>query len=375
MKKTVILFTTITLLSGVSTGLLQAGTQDDAIAYYDHFYSEALRNLRFGNVHEKLEAATIIGGNRKASLVRPLGEELNKNLKDPALRSTPTNDPFVKSRIAWAIGQIGHRKGLPYLLSAITTTMEIIDEDIAAIEKKQAQNEKLGSPGYVGNMNKPGPFLMESKERDIYPASPDVFWSQADRFKSIPAIQLKAEDHYVLYKGYNSINMAQSILSAIGNIGKENGLYYRGLTVQKPDQDQLDEMFDTIAVAIDHPLPGVRMGAISALEGLGIQRAVAMLTERFDKETDPVVKVRVAGAVLMNDKSQYRLYRHLLKELTSNNFDIRREAILALYDIQMGESVFALRDALAIESNPVLVQVLKEAILRAEMDNQVPLNY
>ncbi|MCB1140419.1 MAG: HEAT repeat domain-containing protein, partial [Leptospiraceae bacterium] len=265
----------IGLIITISTGSLMAGAEDDAKEYYAKRTEEALRDLDFGTMEQKIRAIYYMGAPARPKFIRPLGRELLENLDDPALRQAPQNDPFVKANIAWALGQIGHKLAVPYLLEAAEKTNAIIEEKKKAVEEARSKRPKE-SHEFLLQQDEPGPFL--SSAESVYPYSPDVYWSVADEFKKVPAVNLDAEDHRARIIGFNYVNVLQHILIALGKIR---------------DRDSADK----IVPYLSHPYPAIRQEAALTLGKIGSLTALEALERSFQNEKDPAVRCRIAFSI------------------------------------------------------------------------------
>jgi HEAT repeat protein len=206
-----------------------------------------LRHLDYGTLDQKILAVYFMGASKKARFVRPLGRELLDQLDNPDMRQLSVNDPYVKAHIAWALGQIDHKAGVPYLLEALEKTLAIVEEKRQAVQQAR-QNRSATSHEFIIEQDEPGPFLSSTEMVDPY--SPDVYWSVADAFKATPAILLTAEDHRARLRGFNYVNVIQHILIALGKI-------------KDP------EVSDRVAQLLDHPYPSIRKEAALTLGKLG----------------------------------------------------------------------------------------------------------
>ena len=64
------------LIVAVASGPLMAGAEDDAKAYYAKRSEQALKDLDFGTMEQKLLATYYMGAPARPQFVRPLGREL-----------------------------------------------------------------------------------------------------------------------------------------------------------------------------------------------------------------------------------------------------------------------------------------------------------
>lgn len=342
---------------------------------YDKIYSKAVQDLLNGNVDEKIDGVIKLGGHRVQQYVRPLGEELNRDLGDPQLSKTPTNDPYVKSQIAWAMGRMGHRWSIPYLTQALKTSISMMDEKVKQADKKREFVKKEGIEAFVLSPEREGPALM-SDEPVPHGGSADAYWSISDELKEDIAITpLTSEQDRLRLIGFNYVNLTVNIIRAIGEVGRQNEVYFKSINPTDESNKLMGEAIDSLVIGLKHGIVSVRGAAALALGDYGTTKSQDALKEHFAAEKDFSVKVRVARAILENDKSQTQYYTFLLDSLPSPEMEVRRQAAIALLELKMGESVFALRDALEVEPNVVVRQILKEAIYYAEVDNILPVNY
>jgi HEAT repeat protein len=380
--------TTRSLLTGatvavliLSTGLAwpareaRGGTQDDAIEMWGKRYNQAYKDLRNGHTFEKIEAARLMGQHKKMRYIRPLATELLRDLDNPVYRQIPTNDPYVKSEIAWALGQIGHKHAVPALLQALQSTVAIIEEEFKANEERrqkekeladsvaQAAGEDPADPQRIRfivlDQSRPGPFLLEGYS---FPYSPDMLWSVSDEFKDVPSVDTSAEDHRIRLLGANYMNLVRSIMVALGEIADDSAV------------DGIDP-HPGLAGYLTHRIPFVRSFAAHALGKIGTLKAASLIDQHYPNEQVDEVKVRAAFAVVENDKTRVEYYRELLRYLEIDDDRVRFLAAVAMRSLAMGESLDDLREAISIEHDPVIRSVLQQAIHNAEIDSIIPVNY
>ncbi len=353
---------------------LSAEERDDSITLYKRIYGKALRDVISGTADEKIDGAIKLGSHRVVDHLRPLGEELNKGLADPEMRKVPSNDPYVKSHIAWAMGRIGHRYAIPYLVSALNTTDQIAREQIQKAQELKKKRAAEKSFAITLIPDRPGPAMMEDGPHP-YTTSPDVYWSVADSMKSEMGIPHSGQIYRLKAQGYNYVNLEMTLIRAIGDVGHKNTLYFKGLSVNEESTKLLDTIYSVFQQTYKSQLPGIRGATALALGDVGTPRALEILQGYYASEKDFSVKVRIARGILMNDRTQAQYYQFILAALPNLDLETRRQAAIALRELKMGESVFALRDALTIENDPALKEILLEAIHYAEIDNILPINY
>lgn len=352
-----------------------AGSEDDIIRYNQQQMEEAMRNLANGSSDTKYLAALYMGGSRNPRFVRPLGRELLAGLKDPrgprdpASRDiqvacgpelkdvcppTATQDPFIKSSIAWAMGQIGHKAAVPFLKEAMVLVVARLEQDL---KQTQARRASLRNGEYVNEIvmdrNVAGPAQL--RPGYVYPFNPDVHWSESDEFKTIPSPDFENEGHRIRMNGHNYVNVAANILQALGQIKDPSAL-------------------ETIQAYLEHPIKSVRSAAILAAGRQG-KAALPLLLSTIEKEKDNAMKARFARSILFVDKAQAATFKTLVELLKDRERGVRIEAIFAFRELAMAESADELREALRVEEDDSLRNLLKEAIGNAELDAVMPVNY
>lgn len=352
-----------------------AGSEDDIIRFNQQRMEEAMRNLANGSSDTKYLAALYMGGSRNPRFVRPLGRELLAGLKDPrgprdpASRDiavacgpelkevcppTATQDPFIKSGIAWALGNIGHQAGVSFLKEAMVLVVARLEEDL---KQTAARRSALKEGEYVNQIildrNVAGPAQL--RQGYVFPFNPDVHWSESDEFKTIPSPNFDDEGHRIRMNGYNYVNVASDILRALGQIRDPAAL-------------------ETIQAYLEHPIKSVRGAAMLAAGGQG-KAALPLLLAAMDKEKDNAMKARLCRAILIVDKAQAATFKSLVSLMKDRERGVRIEAILAFRELAMAESSDELKEALRVEEDDSLRQLLAEAIHNAELDAVLPVNY
>ncbi|MBX7058102.1 MAG: HEAT repeat domain-containing protein [Leptospirales bacterium] len=351
-------------LSGAAPAALVAGSDDDARNYWQARYDEAMRNLQTGSAEERARAAMLLGAHRQYEFVRPLANELLRELDDPAKRSTPINDPYVKTAMAWALGEIAHPISVGPLVKALEISRKIVGEQIQqATERQTRERQRLeqlhqanANEFLVGTVNlspdRPAPF---NQPGFSFGYSPDMMYSVSDSFKSMDP-DVNDEGHRLRLQNYNYLNLTRQIFLSLGNIGSEDSV-------------------QALAGFLKDEIPMIRYMAAAALGRSRSQRALAEINARFNEESDPYVKVGLSYGGLTIDKSQAPLFMNLLAALKSDDTYVRYHAAAALRELGLGESVESLRAARLIESEPQIQGILDEAIVKAEIDNIIPVNY
>lgn len=367
---------------------IQAGAEDDALILWGARYKKAFFDLRFGSIYEKINAAQLMGAHRKSKFIRPLGAELLHHLENQKFLSMPTNDPYIKAQIAWALGEIGHPMAVPSLIKALDISLQLAKKENEEIKKRQvtlqkvedrlrkeeleivAKNrQKLGSTDTDASdqqykikivalgYERPGPFLADGYS---FPNSADMNWSIADEFRGA-VYDYKYEALRVRMKeGANWLNLSRAIFSALGKIGDRSAI-------------------DTVKKYMASDFPIVRGYAAQSLGEIAKNAeddsALLVVKEKYTSEKDERVQTYMAYAVLSNDKTNYAYYLDLLSFLKSDEIRKRYDAIRVLDQLALGESEYELREALKIESNEMLQGMLQKAIYKAKMDNALPVNY
>lgn len=346
-------------------GLTTDGFQQETIKGF-------LRKLEFGNAFEVVDAAHFLGGTRNSRFIRPLGKALLKGMSEDGMPGFNENDPFVKTELAWALGRTENKSALPYLMDAFDRTVTGINEEVARKSAQEERYKSAGLPGVVLPLQKSGPALV--KNENTFPASPDVYWDVADRFKSssyVPGL----ESHEIQKNGYNVINQGTAILAGMGRIFQKNTLYFKSLGITQRDKGLLDRNVELLTGHLNTQVPEIRKGIVKTMGAIGTEPVMKTLTDQFETESDYTVKIAIARSILLNDKSRTKYFTYILDQLEAGDIEVRSESALALRDLGMGESVFAISAAIEVEEVEFIRRVLKEARYNASIDNIRPVNY
>lgn len=335
------------------SSFLYAGAEDTTVQFYENLYKQLERDLENGTALEKINAIHYMASLRRFRFVRPLSRELLKGLDDPLYRKMAAFDPYVKSAIAHALGEIGRKEALEPLSKALSIVGKIIEEERTKIAEQKAKAQQTKSPELFFERNEIGPALLSDDY--IYPTSPDASWSIADDFKKFIAIDPDDEWMQVRMKGYNYVNVAFFIIQAIGNIRSQDGV-------------------DAILPYLSHPYKDLRLSTALALAKIGSQKALEELEKRYNEEKDDQVKARIAFAILFNDNTKGQYYRALLQFLRHPDHRVRYDVASAFRELSFGEAYYDLSDAFLIEDNPQVKKVLQQAIYNAYMHNMFPPN-
>jgi len=361
-------------------GSIYAGAEDDARAYYVKVYRQIERDLQFGDPTQRIEAAQLMGSFRDDRFARLLGHELKEGLEEPLLnhkgdtdpvaRPAPIYEPFVKYQIAWALGKIASMESLDDLIASLQLVSNIVDASIKYTQSIRQNEETRNSPRIVLDQDRPGPAMLH----DGWPfsSSPDVYWSIADDFKSMAAINDRDEGIRIRLEGYNYVNLLMGVMIAIG----ETGARYSGSDVPKQERPQeiLTKALNALKPFLNHSIPSVRASAVRAIAGIKTLASAAALEEHFAKEQDDRVKVRICLSILTIDKARSNYYAQLVSFLHSPRRDVRTETARALRDLALGESVNDLEAALKVEEYPEIRRILEAAIQKAENDIAMPVS-
>ena len=373
---------TVLLLLAFKPALPVNPGDEGARIVHEKLYYRAVQNLTGGDGESKAEAALFFGSRRNPRYIRILGREL---LKDLDVKSTyrvfPVNDPFVKSNIAWALGEIRHQKALPYLIQALAKTSEFIDEEAKRIEARQKREIERTAEEEKGNAkddylkfsinkgrvmliveprDRPGPLLY--KNTHALPYSPDVYWSISDEFKEFLVPNQGDQAQRIRMYGFNYVNLAFHIFDAVGKI------YHFELDKTRVK----DSDVEAVSAYLKHGYGFIRGAAAVCLGMIGSAKALGALEARFADETDPEVLARISHAMMRNDKGQTKHYVNLLKLLEHDERNVRFAAAIGLRELHLGESLVALKEAFRLEDDDVIRQILNEAIDAAYLDSLRP---
>lgn len=367
MKRTYPLI--ILLLLCVVTPALQSGPQDTDTARFisGRTHEKVLRYLRSGDAEERIYAAEFIGMQREIRYLRELGEELNHDLDvDSSYVGMNHNDPYVKSKIAWALGRLQHKKAVPYLLDALGKTYEIIKRRHEESQKKQriaAENFSAGKNSKSATINgeptaeiefykdRPGPFLQSTDHAFQY--SPDIYWSISDEFKSVVSPDMSNPGHRMRFRGYNYVNLYFYIISAIADT----------YNVEKHKENVPDEHVQKLLEYLKpDKYPFIRSATAVSLGRIGSPFAKSQVLQHYDKESDEEVKARTAYAILEIDPTQTKYFDALIGFLQSRKNSVRFAAVTVLEELNFGEALPYLKEAVVIENHPMIRDVMKRAI-------------
>ena len=398
----IILFCSSLLLILSGSGALSANPDQFSTALQEKLYKKALVDLNSDIPEAKVRSALFLAARKNPRYVRAIGRELVRHLeKSHPYLNLAKNDPYVKNYLAFSLGEIGHEEGLYYLLQALEKTKGILEEEQTRLEDLQKRENKFSEEGNIENgitkpedINKfsinrnsiprvvmkrssmgPAQFKKFDDNTMVLPHSPDVYWSVSDEFKSAAAYDSKDGYHRVRIRGFNYVNVASSILIAIGKIGfvsQERSKISR----VKIDKDTVKKVIEYLV----HDIPDIRSSAATALGYLargqvGTLEALEALEKRFTEEKNGSVKVYICSSILFVQRHRTKYYYELLNLLKSRDNYVRFDAALALRDLKMGESASALKAALKLEEEDYIRGVLKQAIYNAELDNVTPVNY
>jgi len=355
-------------------------SEDDYNVFYRNLYKNALRDLRSGSAEERIASARLLGSHLKQEYVHALGIELNKELetfeKDPyRLRLLPVNDPVVKTNIAWALGNLRHKAAIGHLFSALAKTTAILDEEIKlnADSRKKLEGTSYEKIKIILDRTKPGPALMKEGHSGV--ASPDMNWSISDEFKEIMAPDYSDEGQRIRMMGYNYMNLAITILAAIGEVSEQYLAYDSGRDPRPFSVELNKTVVDGLTPYLTNPYPFIRSAAALTFGKVGTISAIAVLENRYKDEQDPMVKVSISHSILYNDKRKSLYRNELIKFLGDTDRNVRLEAAHVLARIATGESYVQLVEAYKIEPDKYVRAAISEAIYNAKMDNILPVNY
>lgn len=364
---------------------LMAGSVDDSGDRRIQLSVQIERDLKNGNPLEKIRAAQIMGSFRDDRYSQMLAEELLRDLDEPIRGRTsdldeinptsPGNNPYIKYQIAWALGNIGNSESLEDLITALKMTMDLVNASMKHAEALRQSAESNHSSRIILNPDRPGPALL--RPGHLYQTSPDVFWSVSDDFKTTTTIDMNDPDVQVKLEGYNYVNLTMGILNAIGGIGRR---YSRqNILISRSEGNfsnaTLDRALEALKPMLDHEIPAVRASAVQAISSIRTLNALLALEERYAKEQDPVVKVRICRSTLIIDKSRSEFYKTLIGYLHSRDREVRLETAMAFRDLGLGESVDDLKRAYASERYIEIRRILEQAIRKATLDAFTPGEY
>ena len=336
--------------------------QEDASQAWERIYAQALENLRSGLSKEKIRAAYVLGTQRNPRFLRPLLEELLKDLNPKRKVRITDDEPYVKSVIAWAAGHIGHPIALPSMLKALDFSIQLAQNEIKRAEKLGAQKEELSKKARQEDLEqaqidkvkdiviKPthsGPFLENKKIPGFY-YNGDKYWSLSDQLQGRTAWLSVNHSDDISRFGANYLNLARSIFIALGKIGSQKAV----------------AKISTYLEA-DANLEAVRTYAAFALGDIGESKAVEKLVLAFDKEKVPLVKIGIGYAVLRNDKTRSPVYNFLISFLQKGTRRERLAAAKTFEKLAMGESLENLKAAYRLENDMRIRSVLEKAINNA----------
>ena len=368
------------LILGISAALGSAWgvppSDVEARLVHEKLYRKAEHNIQFGDAESRLNAAIFLGARRNPRYVRLIGRELIKELdhKDPYF-NLPRNSPAAKAYMAWAVGRIGHPKGVPYLLAALETVGRTLAEEqrqVALLKKAEDERyrkdvETTANRGVTNDdpirriileKKRPGPYL-ESKKHSL-PYSPDVYWSLSNEFREMMAPDLTSSSMRVRFMGFNWVNTAFYIFDAIGDI------YLDTLNKEGIDPKHVDAVAAYLGPT---NYDFVRGASAICLGKIGNSKAIKILEAAYEKEKSAEIKAKIAHAILKSDRAMTKYYLDLLKFLEDDRDNVRYPAAVAFRDLKMGEAIVALKDARKIESVESIREILDEAIDQARIDN------
>ena len=341
----------------------RANLSGDAAQTWEAIYAEALRNLGAGTGEEKIRAAYVLGAQRNPRFLRPLLEELHRDLRPMGGVRIAEDAPYVKSCIAWAIGHIGHPIAVASMLKALDISIQLSQAEIKRAEKLGAQKEALSQAvrrgdakqSESGNVTKDivikplqaGPFLENKKVPGFY-YNGDKYWSLSDQLQGRSNWLSANHSGNVSRFGANYINLARSIFLALGKIGSQRAVA-------------------KISTYLDagSNLDSIRTYAGFALGDIGESKAIGMLVKTFENEKVPLVKIAMGYAILRNEKARFSVYNSLISFLNRGNKRERLAAARSFEKLAMGESLENLKAAYRLENERHIRLTLERAIYNA----------
>ena len=331
---------------------------------WENKYKKAVTDLKYGSTKEKIKATILFGGQRNPRFLRPLLDELLKNLEQATIQLNQDNSAYVKSNIAWAIGQIAHPFAVEKLLQALDISVGLTKKQIAYIQKENEKLNKLQEsikdspyrstsiPYTYMEADKIAPYLGKNKV-PYYNSNQD--WSTTDAMKGKTYwINEDTKNNRGKFKTFY-INLVRSILIALGKIESPRAI-------------------DSIAKYLnpqEYP-SDIRVYAAFALGGIGYQKALEHIKKlsKIEKELD--VQLSIAYAILRNDKAQPLQYNRLISILQTGNNKQRFQAAKILRDLSIGEALEYLNGAYLIENETMVRAMIKEAIKSVRRNTLLP---
>ena len=336
--------------------------QEDSVRSWERIYSRALLHLKSSSGKKKLEAAYILGTQRNPRFLGPLIEELRKDLSPEKRMVHAEDEAHVKSAIAWAIGHIGHPIAVSSLLKALDSSIQIAQAEIKKAQEKSTQNqdpklEEAPKEFQVGKVRdiiiKPtqaGPFWEHRKNPGFY-YNADKYWSLSDKLQRKGTWLSLDRPHEIARFGENYINLARSILMALGKIKSQRAV----------------EKISFYLNSRSHP-SAIRTYAGLALGDIGETKALEKLVQAFEKEKIPLVRISMAYAILRNDKARFSVYKSLLSFLKMGSAQERLAAAQAFEKLAMGEALENLKAAHLVENEMHIRLTLKRAIYKTKQN-------
>ena len=333
--------------------------QEDAAQTWEDIYSRAMKNLRHGSSREKVQAAYVLGTQRNPRFLRPLLEELLKDLKPDRQMVHAEDSPHVKSAIAWAVGHIRHPIAIPPLLRALDLSIQLSQAEIKKAEEKAARRqggEEQGEPkqglakvkDLIIKPSSPGPFLEHRKSPGFY-YNGDKYWSLSDELQGKGSWLSLERPEEIARFGANYTNLARSIFIALGKISSPRAIEKIHFYLNSPSSSD-----------------AIRSYAGFALGDIGESKAVENLVQAFEKEKVPLIKIAMAYAILRNDKARFSVYKSLLSFLKMGTSRQRLAAARAFEKLAMGEALENLKAAYVLENDMRIRLTLERAIHNAK---------